>query len=178
MVKTLLKKQFTEIFRSYFYDTKKNKARSKAGTIAYFVLFVLIMAGMLGGIFWLTPLLVATFLLLFKRFRGNLTREKGILIVVSMVLALVIVVFDAQVAGVLQRYFMDFGIFLALPAVLAIGSIWGSPNQPLPLGADIAEAESILEVRQARPAFTGAGMLLMLLVFATALPGYRVVLGL
>ena len=51
MVKILLKKQFAEIFRSYFYDTKKNKARSKLGTIAYFVLFVLIMAGMLGGMF-------------------------------------------------------------------------------------------------------------------------------
>ena len=51
MVKTLLKKQFAEIFRSYFYDTKKNKARSKAGTIAYIVLFVLLMAGLLGGTF-------------------------------------------------------------------------------------------------------------------------------
>ena len=51
MVKTLLKKQFAEIFRSYFYDTKKNKARSKAGTIAYIALFVLIMAGFLGGTF-------------------------------------------------------------------------------------------------------------------------------
>ena len=51
MVKTLLKKQFAEMFRSYFYDTKKNKARSKAGTIAYIALFVLIMAGLLGGTF-------------------------------------------------------------------------------------------------------------------------------
>ena len=51
MVKTLLKKQFAEIFRSYFFDTKRNKARSKAGTIAYMAMFVLIMAGLLGGIF-------------------------------------------------------------------------------------------------------------------------------
>ncbi|MBR0040988.1 MAG: hypothetical protein IJP64_06385 [Oscillospiraceae bacterium] len=51
MIKTLLKKQFTEIFRNYFYDSKKNKARSKAGTIAYIVLFVVIMVGMLGGMF-------------------------------------------------------------------------------------------------------------------------------
>ena len=29
MVKTLLKKQIGEIFRSYFYDAKKNKPRSK-----------------------------------------------------------------------------------------------------------------------------------------------------
>ena len=30
MLKILLKKQLAEIFRSYFYDAKKNKARSKA----------------------------------------------------------------------------------------------------------------------------------------------------
>ena len=51
MVKTLLKKQFAEIFRNYFYDTKKNKVRSKAGTIGYFVFFFLIMVVLLGGMF-------------------------------------------------------------------------------------------------------------------------------
>ena len=51
MIKTLLKKQFAEIFRNYFYDSKKNKSRSKGGTVAYFILFVLIMVVMLGGIF-------------------------------------------------------------------------------------------------------------------------------
>ena len=49
MVKLLLKKQLSEIFRSYFYDAKKNKARSKGTTIAYIVMFVLLMAGVLGG---------------------------------------------------------------------------------------------------------------------------------
>ena len=34
MLKLLLKKQLLEIFRSYYYDAKKNKARSKAATIA------------------------------------------------------------------------------------------------------------------------------------------------
>ena len=51
MLKLLLKKQLTEIFRSYFYDAKKNRARSKAGTVAYIALFVLLMVGVLGGIF-------------------------------------------------------------------------------------------------------------------------------
>jgi ABC-2 type transport system permease protein len=51
MVKTLLKKQFAEIFRSYFYDTKKNKARSKLGTALYIVMFVVIMVVVLGGMF-------------------------------------------------------------------------------------------------------------------------------
>ena len=51
MLSVLLKKQMTDIFRGYFYDAKKNKSRSKAGTAAYLVLFVGIMVGLLGGIF-------------------------------------------------------------------------------------------------------------------------------
>ena len=51
MLSVLLKKQMTEIFRSYFYDAKKNRSRSKAGTVAYLVLFVGIMVGLLGGMF-------------------------------------------------------------------------------------------------------------------------------
>lgn len=50
MLKVLLKKQLTEIFRSYFYDAKKNKARSEGSIIAYIVLYVFIML-FLGGIF-------------------------------------------------------------------------------------------------------------------------------
>ncbi len=49
MLKTLVKKQMTEIFRSYFYDAKKNKARSKGTTILYIILFVLLMVGVVGG---------------------------------------------------------------------------------------------------------------------------------
>ena len=51
MLKFLLKKQLAEIFRNYFYDSKKNRARSKAGIIGYILLFVIIMAGILGGMF-------------------------------------------------------------------------------------------------------------------------------
>ena len=51
MLKLLLKKQLMEVFRSYFYDAKKNKARSKGTTIAYIVMFVLLMVGVLGGMF-------------------------------------------------------------------------------------------------------------------------------
>ncbi|MFQ8952885.1 MAG: hypothetical protein ACLR56_07695 [Oscillospiraceae bacterium] len=51
MVKILLKKQLTEIFRAYFYDAKKNKARSKAAITGYIVLFVILMVGILGGMF-------------------------------------------------------------------------------------------------------------------------------
>lgn len=51
MLKTLVKKQLMEIFRSYFYDAKKNRRRSTLSTALFIVLFVLIMVGMLGGIF-------------------------------------------------------------------------------------------------------------------------------
>ncbi len=51
MLKVLLKKQFTEVFKSYFYDAKKNKMRSKGAIAAWFVFFVVIVVGMLGGIF-------------------------------------------------------------------------------------------------------------------------------
>lgn len=51
MLKTLLKKQMAEIFRNYFYDPKKNKMRSRGATIAYIVLYALLMVGLLGGIF-------------------------------------------------------------------------------------------------------------------------------
>ena len=51
MLKTLLKKQMAEIFRNYFYDPKKNKMRSKGATAMYIALYVLLMAGVLGGMF-------------------------------------------------------------------------------------------------------------------------------
>ncbi len=51
MLKVLVKKQLSEVFKSYFYDAKKNKMRSKGAIIAFFVFFFLIMVGMLGGMF-------------------------------------------------------------------------------------------------------------------------------
>lgn len=51
MLKLLVKKQLFEIFRSYFYDAKKNKARTKGSTIGYIVMFVLLMVCLLGTMF-------------------------------------------------------------------------------------------------------------------------------
>ena len=47
----MVKKQLFEIFRSYFYDAKKNKARTKGATIGYIVMFVLLMVCLLGTMF-------------------------------------------------------------------------------------------------------------------------------
>ena len=51
MLKLLLKKQLLEIFQVYYYDAKKNKARSKVSTGLHFLLFALLVFGLLGGIF-------------------------------------------------------------------------------------------------------------------------------
>ena len=51
MLKLLVKKQLSEIFRVYFYDAKKNKARSKLSTIMFMIWFAVIMTGVIAGIF-------------------------------------------------------------------------------------------------------------------------------
>lgn len=51
MIRILLKKQLSEMFRMYLYDAKKNKARSRASIIGMFVLYAFLIVGGLGGIF-------------------------------------------------------------------------------------------------------------------------------
>ncbi len=51
MLKLLLKKQMSEVFRSYFVNAKKNTRRSKAGIAGMFVFFAVVMVGVLGGMF-------------------------------------------------------------------------------------------------------------------------------
>lgn len=51
MLKILVKKQLGEIFRSYTYDAKKNRARSKGATVGFIIMFVLLMVVLLGGLF-------------------------------------------------------------------------------------------------------------------------------
>ncbi len=51
MLKVLLKKQLAEVFKTYFYDAKKNRMRSKLGIAFWFIFFFVVMVVMLGGIF-------------------------------------------------------------------------------------------------------------------------------
>nr|MCR5733450.1 hypothetical protein [Lachnospiraceae bacterium] len=51
MFRVLLKKQLAEVFRNYFYNQKKNTMRSIPAIVGYFLLFLFIMVGLLGGIF-------------------------------------------------------------------------------------------------------------------------------
>lgn len=52
MTGILIKKQMMEIFRTYFYDAKKNKRRSGLSTFMLIGMYALLMAGVLGGMFW------------------------------------------------------------------------------------------------------------------------------
>lgn len=79
---------------------------------------ITIFSTMHGGILALSPLLVWSLALpcLAGRLRGKGAFGFSLL---SLVLAAVLVIFDAEAAGVLPRYFCDFGIFFALPAAMA-----------------------------------------------------------
>ncbi len=47
----MLKKQIMEIFRGYFYNSRKGRGHSKIVTAIYIALFALLMVGVLGGMF-------------------------------------------------------------------------------------------------------------------------------
>ena len=68
MVNVLLKKQLFEIFRSYFYDAKKNRPRSRVSTILFFVLYAVLMTGFVGGMFVLLVVLPLLFVWLSAEF--------------------------------------------------------------------------------------------------------------
>lgn len=58
MLKLLVKKQMAELFRSYVYDPKRNRTRSKAGTAALFILFGFLMIVIIGGMFTMMSLAI------------------------------------------------------------------------------------------------------------------------
>lgn len=53
MLKLLLKKQLTELFRNYFLDTKKGTMRPKWQVALFFVFYIAIVFGVLGGMFFI-----------------------------------------------------------------------------------------------------------------------------
>lgn len=58
MIRILVKKQMAEIFRGYFYNAKKNKAYSQARTVLLIFAFVLLMVGVIGGMFFALSLVL------------------------------------------------------------------------------------------------------------------------
>ena len=51
MLGILIKKQLLEVFRSYFYDAKKNRMRSRWAIAGWFLFFFAVMVVFLGGMF-------------------------------------------------------------------------------------------------------------------------------
>ncbi|HIR28964.1 MAG TPA: hypothetical protein IAB84_13455 [Candidatus Choladousia intestinigallinarum] len=78
---------------------------------------VTIRESMFGGFLWFHPILLL--LCAFgqaKKILGTLKLKAFVLL--SLVMGLAVVCADIEMAGILQRYGTDFGIFLVLPAVL------------------------------------------------------------
>lgn len=49
MLKVLIKKQFMEIFKGYFFDAKKNQARTRSATVGFFIFYFCMMFIVIGG---------------------------------------------------------------------------------------------------------------------------------
>ena len=77
--------------------------------------------GMQGGLLWFAPLLLGNLLLLRKDIGARLRAKKmWHFAAFSLFLGLSVVGIDIQVAGILQRYWMDFGFFMMLSAVICV----------------------------------------------------------
>ncbi len=78
---------------------------------------------MIGGVFWLFPVLLFG---LYGVCRGRLFKEKRVhrMAVYSVLAAVVIVVADTQMAGLLTRYFVDFVWLLLLAAVMTVLALY------------------------------------------------------
>ncbi len=112
-----------------------------------------IVEGMWGGIFALTPVLLVSVLLAARQFRKRFARMPFALAVASLAIGFVLVVFDANGAGVLMRYMMDFGFFFAFAAVLCIAQLWGNGAS----GSLVVSEDGALR-------YSAVGMLLIVLV--------------
>ena len=84
---------------------------------------VTILESMFGGFLWFHPLLLI--LCGFRRAKNQLkTLGLGAFALASLALGLVVVCADIEMAGILHRYYTDFGFFLVLPAVLTALSLY------------------------------------------------------
>ncbi len=82
-----------------------------------------IMETMYGGFFWFN---LITGALLFIRQAKKGLKEKGLwgVTVLSLIMALIVVCADIQMAGILQRYGCDFGIFFMIPSVMILMTLY------------------------------------------------------
>lgn len=140
---------------------------------------VSIVEKMFGGIFCLTPLLFPIFLPILGRYRRILGKGRTALVGLSALCAIALVIFDANAAGILPRYFMDFGFFLAFGSALCIIAIWGRRNLKAfgegdATGADIAQHERYVYYANGKAHLSLAGISLL---FCAVFTGFVMVLN-
>lgn len=75
---------------------------------------------MLGGMFWMLPVCLLTFVPFARRSVRKKYKFAFRYSMLALVSALIIVVVDANVAGIIVRYITDFSIYLLLAAAVAI----------------------------------------------------------
>ena len=139
MLRILLKKQLGEVFKSYFYNSKKNKMRSRWAIAGWFVFFFVIMVGMLGGIFtvlalnlcepllqagmgWLYFLLLSGISILLGAFGSVFNTYAGLYLAKDndLLLSLPIPVRTIMAARLLNVYLMGsmYSLVVLIPAVI------------------------------------------------------------
>ena len=114
---------------------------------------------MWGGIFCLVPLLLCSLLLVFRRFREMLPATPLLMALCSFGCGLVLTIFDANGAGILMRYLMDFGIFFAISSVISVSFIWRAGSS----------SNALVSVSGEKGSFKAAGMFLVALLALTVL---------
>lgn len=78
---------------------------------------ITIYESMYGGIMFFNPLMFVC--VYYFKVKDRLKEKKlNIMVVMSIIVALLVMAVDIEMAGLLMRYFCDFGIFLMIPAVI------------------------------------------------------------
>ena len=113
-----------------------------------------------GGIFMLCPILMVVAFLLFREYRERCAKPIGLMVLAMVASAIVLVAFDANGAGILQRYYLDFGLLLAYSAALTILSLWPERYDD--------EAISVEECGRTRYRAVGLALVMILGVSAMA----------
>ncbi len=165
MLKILLKKQIAEVFKSYFYDAKRNRMRSKGAIAAYIVLFIIIMVGLLGGIFtglslsmcsglvsagmgWMYFLMMSIIAILIGAFGSVFNSYSSLYLSKDndLLLALPIPVRTIMAARLLNVYLMGamYSATVMIPALIVYWFVTGAAMQQIICGILLLLIETVI----------------------------------
>lgn len=83
---------------------------------------------MYGGFLWFNPVILGVFC--FRKARSILREKKlWMFCLISVVFGLIVVCADIEMAGIVQRYGSDFGLFLTMPAVIVLLAVYEKISQ-------------------------------------------------